>query len=137
MLNKYIKYLFIIFIIINLIIFIISINPSDYQNNNNVNQKWLVIQYDNRDLTNHPYNKLININKEYCKLYNLDYIFVKNNYNNYPPFWVKVKILYDFINNDKYKHYDGFMWLDTDAVFSDKHKNILSLINDNIFLYIT
>ena len=35
-----------------------------------------------------------------CKLNNLDYIYIKNNYNNYPPYWVKVKILYDFINND-------------------------------------
>jgi hypothetical protein len=126
----------IIIIIIILIIGIIGINPLDNTYNNN-NQKWLVIQYDDRDLSNHPYNKLIKVNKEYCKLYNLDYIFIGSNYSNYPPYWVKVKILHDFINNNKYKHYDGFIWIDSDAVFSNKHKNILSLLNKEQSFYIS
>ena len=136
---EYYNIIIIILIIIIIIYTINTINTNqiDYKYNINVNQKYLVIQYDDRDLTNHSYNKLIKINKEYCKLHNLDYIYIKNNYNNYPPYWVKVKILYDFINNDKYKHYDGFIWIDTDAVFSNKHKNILSLIDDKHSFYIS
>ena len=136
MLEIFNKYPFIITIVIILILTIISINPLD-SIHDNTNQKWLVIQYDDRDLSNHPYNKLITVNKEYCKLYNLDYVFIGSNYHKYSPYWVKVKILHDFINNDKYKHYDGFIWIDSDAVFSNKHKNILSLLNNTDSFYIS
>ena len=104
MLEIFNKYPFIFTVLAIIIVIAIIINPLDGEYSYNINQKWLVIQYDDRDLTNHPYNKLININKEYCKLYNLDYKFISKGYDNYSPYWVKVKILHDFINNDKYKH---------------------------------
>jgi hypothetical protein len=137
MLEIFNKYPFVFTVLAIIIVIAIIVNPLDGEYSYNINQKWLVIQYDDRDLTNHPYNKLVNINKEYCKLYNLDYTFINKGYDNYSPYWVKVKILHDYINDDKYKHYDGFIWIDTDAVFSNKDKNILSLTNDTHSLYIS
>lgn len=126
-----------IILFISYIILIHTINTSNYEYTSNINTKWIVIQYDDRDLTNHSFNKLITTNKEYCKLHGLDYVFINKNYDNYPPYWIKVKIIYDMIHNDKYNKYDGFIWIDSDAVFSNKHKNILSLINNNHSFYIS
>jgi hypothetical protein len=62
-------------------------------------------------------------------------MFINKNYDNYPPYWVKVKIIYDIINNTKYNDYDGFIWVDSDAVFTNK--NILSLVDNYHTFYIS
>ena len=81
-------------------------------NNTRKNSKtWLIIQYDDRPLTE-LYNRLIDRNKYYCNKHGYIYKFISSGYENLPPYWRKVKIVLDYLNSDKYK---GIMWLDTDA----------------------
>jgi len=125
-------YIFIFFIIILHYTFS-KINLPYIINNN----EWIVIQYDNRDLTNTNFQKLMNKNKLYCNNNNIDYIYISKNYDMYPPYWVKVKIIYDMMHNDAYNKYKGFIWMDTDAVFSDENKKLSSYINNHDSFYIS
>jgi hypothetical protein len=94
--------------------------------------KFLIIQYDNRPI-NSDINILININKDYCNSNNYDYIFINKNYN-LPPYWIKVKLVRDFLMNYDYK---GVMWLDTDAVIYNKKIKLESIINENKSFYMS
>jgi hypothetical protein len=114
-------------------------NILNYSNQIINNNDWLVIQYDNREFFESFHNieefnysdfkKLVSINETYCKVNNFDYLFSSEIYD-ISPYWIKVKIIQDLINdpNSKYK---GFIWIDTDAVIINK--NIKSVINDKSF----
>tara|TARA_Y100000389_G_scaffold153040_1_gene153173 strand:- start:15476 stop:20974 length:5499 start_codon:yes stop_codon:yes gene_type:complete len=80
--------------------------------------KYLILQYDNRDL-NDDYKSLSKINSEYCKKHNYEYIFMNEEFD-LPPWWIKVFIVNKYLQTNKYK---GVLWLDTDAcIFDDKIK---------------
>jgi hypothetical protein len=110
------------------------LNYSNYIINNN---DWLVVQYDNREFFENnienfnytDYLKIVKINELYCKQNNLDYLFSSDQYN-ISPYWVKVKIIHDLMNNSDIK-YKGFIWLDTDAVIINNNKlyNINTITN--------
>lgn len=91
----------------------------------NLNKSWVVVQYDNRKIPAH-YNKLRKINKEYCKKYRYDYIFVDKSYN-LPPYWIKVHLCLDIMKTNKYC---GIVWLDTDAVFFDCSRSLNEFTKD-------
>jgi hypothetical protein len=40
------------------------------------------------------------------------------NYDMYPPYWVKVKIIYDMMHNDAYNKYKGFIYIIFFSFFS-------------------
>jgi hypothetical protein len=99
---------------------------------------YLLVQFDNREFfqnvietfTNSDFNKLIKVNKEYCNLHNIDYLYVKKYDNSVPVYWMKVKIITHLINNTDYK---AIIWMDTDAVFTHLDKSIFDLINNKSF----
>ena len=94
---------------------------SEYKNES----KYLILQYDNRDL-NDNYKDLLKINNKYCKKHKYEYVFVNKNYD-LPPWWIKVFIVNEYLESNKYK---GILWLDTDAcIFNNK----IELDNYNIF----
>lgn len=103
-----------------------SVNMQRYKHNKtkkNKNTKtYAIVQYDNRKLDKNI-EFLTQINKQYCSLYNYDYIFITKKYN-ISPYWIKVKLVQDILLTNKYK---GILWLDTDAVIND-----FSISLDNI-----
>lgn len=127
-----------IFLFFMMILVLLVIYKNLYINNNITHNEYLVVQFDNRDFftnvielfTNSDFNKLIKINKEYCKNHNLDYIYTKTYDNSLPVYWMKVKIITDLINTTNYK---GIIWLDTDAVFTHNNKSILNILNNKSF----
>jgi hypothetical protein len=118
-------------------------NILNYSNTIINNNDWLVVQYDNREFfesfhnveqfKNSDYNKLIKINEIFCVENKFDYLFSSKNYD-ISPYWIKVKIIQDLINDPK-STYKGFIWLDTDAVIVNinENKNIRTIINDKSF----
>ncbi len=75
--------------------------------------RWAVIQYDDRPLSDAD-KQLLEINKTYCKKHNYDHIFVSSGYEHLPPYWVKVELVKKYLDS-----YDGVLWIDTDAVIVD------------------
>ena len=75
---------------------------------------WAIVQYDNRPLSN-LYQKLIQVNKDYCKLYGYKH-FLKTHDVNLPHWWIKVKLCKELLETNQYC---GVMWLDTDAAIYD------------------
>lgn len=75
---------------------------------------WAIVQYDNRPLPD-MYQKLIQVNKDYCKLYGYKH-FLKTHEIDLPPWWIKVKLCKDILETNKYC---GVMWMDTDAAIYD------------------
>lgn len=85
---------------------------------------YLVVQYDDRSIE--EFNELIETNKNYCKKFNIEYLFLNKGYENYPPWWRKVFLVFELLSL-----YEGILWIDTDAVivgnkhfkefFEDKH----------------
>jgi hypothetical protein len=95
-----------------------------------IKQTYAVVQYDNRKLNNH-FKILTKINKKYCSLYGYDYIFETKEYN-LSPYWIKVKLVQDLLNTNKYK---GILWLDTDAVIDDFSIGLDSISKPNKSIY--
>lgn len=71
--------------------------------------KICIVQYDNRELTGNI-KYLQSLNEKYCKKYNHDYYFYNEKSSVYPPYWMKVYLIYLLLPK-----YDYVMWLDTDA----------------------
>lgn len=99
--------------------------------NKTKNKTYAVVQYDNRKLDKNM-EILTKINKQYCSLYNYDYIFITKKYD-ISPYWIKVKIVRDILLTNKYK---GVLWLDTDAVIHDYSISLdIIQIPDKSFYY--
>lgn len=94
-------------------------------------KKILVLQYDNRTLTPET-KKLTEINKNYSKKHNYEYIFVTNDYK-LPPYWIKVHLVRTFLETG---YFQGILWLDTDAcVYNDEIKLESLIQHDKSFYY--
>ncbi len=75
--------------------------------------KVAVVSYDNRE--NSDISKLRDINANYCKKRGYDFYFFNSRNphdDQYPPYWLKVKLVYDVLLTQKY---DIVMWIDSDA----------------------
>lgn len=88
-------------------------------------QTWAIIQYDNRKLTEID-RDLCARNKQYAALHHYDYIFLTDGFEDYPPYWAKVASVCKYL-----PHYQGILWLDTDAVVIDVHRKISDLFKDD------
>ena len=75
-----------------------------------VDSTWLMIQYDTRPLSDID-KEFVRRNKAYCQKHGYHYKIVNQDDGTLPPYWTKVKLVQDNLNN-----YKGVMWLDTDAV---------------------
>jgi len=69
---------------------------------------YAIVQYDDRNID--MFQQLIAKNKEYCKLNNINYIFYNKGWEQYPPWWRKVFLVRQLLQN-----YEAVMWVDTDA----------------------
>jgi len=87
---------------------------------------WAIVQYDNRDIPD-KHAKLIEINKEYCKLHGYKYIFRKEHIE-MSPWWIKVKICKELLETNKYS---GILWLDTDAAIFDSSISLEKFTNNS------
>jgi hypothetical protein len=137
------KEIYILALFVLIYIILKQYDVSNYSNKIINNNDWLIVQYDNREFfesfnnvehfSYSDYKKLVNVNEKYCKENNFDYLFSSENYN-ISPYWIKVKIIQDLINDPQSK-YKGFIWLDTDAVIVNRNKlhNIKSIINNKSF----
>lgn len=76
-----------------------------------MDKPWLIVQYDNRHIQD-EYVRLIDLNKQYCKRHDYEYMLETTPYD-MPPWWIKVKLVRDLLHTNRYK---GVLWLDTDAV---------------------
>ena len=89
-------------------------------------ERWAIIQYDNRELS-HIDKDFCERNKRYASRHNYEYIFLKDGYENYPPYWAKVAIMQNYLPK-----YDGVFWIDTDAVITDfSNRRIEELADHN------
>lgn len=97
--------------------------------------KCCVVSGDNRQ--NQEIEMLKEINQKYCNKNEYDFIFLGKSgldkYDkNYPPYWWKVKVVYDIMLKSKY---DYVMWVDSDACFHDHNVRIESIWQkDKIFI---
>lgn len=112
--------------------------PKSHKNKHQRKNKVCIISADNRiseDIT-----LLKNINQKYCDINGYDFKFYDNDditkvndngcslYQSYPPYWWKVKMVYDMmINSD----YDYLMWIDSDACFHNHTISVESLFQKN------
>jgi hypothetical protein len=89
-----------------------------------------VVSYDDRK-NNKDIITLKNINEKYCLKNGYDFLFF-DSYSpfdsTYPPYWIKVKILYDL---SKSNLYDYLMWIDSDACVHNQNIKIENLFNFN------
>ena len=76
-----------------------------------------VVCYDHR-LHDYRIEKLKKWNEAYCQKHGYDFLFYSTYYNDHdlPPYWLKVQIVKDVLETDKY---DFVMWIDSDACFQD------------------
>ena len=91
------------------------------------NTKCCVISGDNR--TSSDITLLKNINQKYCDRNNYTFLFfdqlkLEKYEKDYPPYWWKVKMVYDTMLKSNYEY---VMWLDSDACFHDHSIRIESL----------
>ena len=94
-----------------------------------VNKKRIaLICYDNRQ-SDPKVLAFKDINEQYCQKQGYTFLFY-NSYSpddqQYPPYWLKVKILYDLIMTDQY---DYLMWIDSDACIHNPEIKIENLFN--------
>lgn len=100
------------------------------------NNSLIVISSDNRK---DSYIDLHNKNvKNYCDLYQLDYVFYDTNYKNVPVYWSKLFYCKKHLDSNNHKY---IMWMDTDSVFVDNQISIMDVIctldpNDKYDIYI-
>ncbi len=67
----------------------------------------------------------------YCKLHNYQYIFSNAAYA-LPPYWIKVKMVQEILNTQKYK---GVLWLDMDATIHDLKRTLDSFLKFGKYFY--
>lgn len=73
------------------------------------------------------------ITKKYADKFGYDFIQFNHKDNELPPYWLRVKDLYDLLNQRKY---DVIMYLDLDATFYDFDVHIEEVIASNYDFYI-
>lgn len=95
------------------------INQKKKYNKNSI----CVVSYDNRKVLPENLDKLVKLNKKYCKKYNIPYFFYNNN-TNYPPYWTKVLLVLEELRRKRYKY---ILWLDSDALIH---------LNQHLFTFI-
>jgi hypothetical protein len=97
----------------------------------NKNVKILLVTYDDRHEEYQDYSKAIN--ERYCKKFNIDIKDYSDSkkYDKLPPWWRKVFIVQDAINDNP--QYDYVLWMDKDAAFSVQ-TDIRKLIDDSFFI---
>ena len=98
-------------------------NTNELMLNSIKNEKYCIVQFDNRKIIPAKLKKLIKLNKKHCNKYKIDHIFI-NNENNMSPYWKKVELVLRYINTNKY---DYVLWLDTDALINTNY-NVFILI---------
>jgi hypothetical protein len=124
---------YVILCLIILITFILII--SYFSNNNetfedNLLNKVLVIQYDDRKNIPQNLNKLLKINnKLISEDKTADYLFINEPSNDLPPYWKKVKLVSELLETKNYKY---VMWLDTDATIVNLKEELLNFIENLI-----
>lgn len=91
---------------------------------------YLVLQYDNRKLSNLAV-ELIKLNIKYCNQHNYKHIFISDTYD-LPPYWIKVYLIKEFLNGGQF---DGILWLDTDACIHDTTIKLEDFITDKTFYF--
>ena len=84
---------------------------------------YLVLQYDNRQLTDLDIH-LINQNIEYCNWHNYKHLFITKSFD-LPPYWIKVLLINELLKSGKY---EGILWLDTDACIHDTTTKLEDII---------
>ena len=70
----------------------------------------IVVQYEDRDTA--EFKSLIQKNKEYCKQFDIQYLFLHRGYEHLPPWWRKVALVHELL-----PHYESVFWVDSDAAF--------------------
>jgi hypothetical protein len=87
----------------------------------------LLLQYDDREVK--EYIELIKQNKIYSASVGLSYLNICKGYEHIPPWWRKV-----FLARELLPHYDGVLWVDTDAaIVSTLHPS--DLLGNKHFVY--
>ena len=125
------KYIIWCLIILTIFILIISsfLNYNETFEDNLLN-KVLVVQYDDRKNIPPNLDKLLKINKKLIlEDTTADYLFINEPSNDLPPYWKKVKLVKDLLKTKNYKY---VMWLDTDATIINLHKKLLNFIENLI-----
>jgi hypothetical protein len=85
---------------------------------NNTKKKLRVAMLQLEDRDDPFFNWCMNINKEYCKNHDIDYIFFKSGPDTMPAYWAKVQVVLDIMNLGKH---DLVIWMDSDAfVYKNK-----------------
>ena len=96
-------------------------------------KRFCVLQFDNRKKIPYNLRRLMKRNREHCKKYNINYIFV-NDQNDMSPYWKKVDLVKKLLDEDKF---DYILWLDSDALINTRYnvfKLILKEIKDKYML---
>ncbi|CAF0952179.1 unnamed protein product [Didymodactylos carnosus] len=85
-----------------------------------------IITYENRH-TLWYLDRFKEINQRYCDYHGYKYIFYDSysGENDMPPYWIKVKILYDLIVSNN--GYDYLMWIDSDAVINYENMKMITI----------
>ena len=125
------KYIIWCLIILTIFILIISsfLNYNETFEDNLLN-KVLVVQYDDRKNIPQNLDKLLKINKKLIlEDTTADYLFINEPSNDLPPYWKKVKLVKDLLKTKKYKY---VMWLDTDATIINLHEKLYIFIENLI-----
>lgn len=81
--------------------------------------KILVIQNGAYDVLPEFVKYSTEINKRYCDKYGYRYKYIEHDVNEMPPYWLKVRDIYDELNDIDNKSYDYIMYVDLDAIFYD------------------
>jgi hypothetical protein len=94
-------------------------------------QKWAIVQYDDRKLTDVD-KEMMNRNNHYAHKWGHEYIFKKDGYEGISPYWRKVFLVKDILGSDKY---GGIVWLDTDATIYKMDTDLNSLLEEGKHFY--
>ena len=94
-----------------------------------ISPKIAVVSYDNR--SNQEIELLKNVNQTYCDKQGYDFYFFHQypQEDIYPPYWLKVKMIQNFLKAPH--HYDYVMWMDSDACFHNHELRIEQLLSPN------
>ena len=74
------------------------------------------------------------INKKYCDKYDYTYKYIEHDVAEMPPYWLKVRDIYDELNDIDNKNYNYIMYVDLDAIFYDfsySIEDVLHSLNSN------
>ena len=89
-------------------------------------KRFCVLQFDNRQKVPYNLRRLMKRNKEHCKKYNIDYVFV-NDQNDMSPYWKKVDLVKKLLHEDKF---DYILWLDSDALINTQYNVFKFLLRE-------